>query len=417
MNTTLTMTPKELDRVKIISQITAGILTVADGATSLRLSERQMYRILHRYRSGGDAALLHTLRGRPSNRGFGNARYNEVLQLYRTRYADYGPTLFSEMLAQSHGIHISVSTATRYLRRAGILTAERRKRPHRKKRERRSALGALVQFDGSDHDWFEGRGEKCCLLNAVDDASGRVFMRFARSENVRDVFVCLRLYIERYGIPAALYTDFGSVYQTSDKQQTQYKRAMAALNVECIFAHSPEAKGRVERSHRTHQDRLIKALRRENISTIEEANQYLEQTYLHDHNTSFASTDGLADVHRSTTPYNLDNIFCWEETRHVYNDWTISFNAQYLQLQRSDAPLPPPRANVVVRRWLDDSLHIFWNNDELAYTQLKVKPKPFPRVTCHPPSSHPWKHKVAIGKAKTMQPWKSSSPPKFVSSY
>jgi len=121
-------------------------------------------------------------------------------------------------------------------------------------------------------------------------------------------------------------------------------------------------------------------------------------------------------VHRAATGYNLDNIFCREETRHVYNDWTITLNAHYLQLQRSDAPLPPPRAKVIVRRWLDNSLHIFWNNNELAFTTLKEKPTPFPRLTCHPPSSHPWKRKWAIGKAKSAQPWKSASPPKFVSS-
>jgi len=154
---TLTMTPKELDRIKIISRITAGTLTIAEGATSLSLSERQLYRILHGYRIGGDAALLHKLRGRPSNRGFGTARFTEIIHLYRTHYDDYGPTLFSEMVAQYHNIEISVSTTTRYLRRAGITTAERRKRPHRKKRERRSAIGALVQFDGSDHDWFVRR--------------------------------------------------------------------------------------------------------------------------------------------------------------------------------------------------------------------------------------------------------------------
>ncbi|MBS4029032.1 MAG: DDE-type integrase/transposase/recombinase [Ignavibacteriales bacterium] len=262
----------------------------------------------------------------------------------------------------------------------------------------------------------EGRGERCTLLCAIDDASGRVFLRFARSENVHEVFVCWRMYIERYGIPAAIYTDFGSVYQTSDKKQTQYKRAMAALRVECIFAHSPEAKGRVERSHRTQQDRLIKALRREGISTIDEANRFLELAYLNDFNAKFATTDGLPDVHRAATGYNLDNIFCREETRHVYNDWTITLNAHYLQLQRSDAPLPPPRAKVIVRRWLDNSLHIFWNNNELAFTTLKEKPTPFPRLTCHPPSSHPWKRKWAIGKAKSAQPWKSASPPKFVSS-
>lgn len=391
------MNQKERDRLKVLTQIQQNELTRAFAAESLHLSERQLYRLLNRYREQGDAGLVHRLRGRPSNHAHDETDKAKAVRLYRERYRDYGPTLFSEVLADDHALAVAPETLRRWLITASLWAGSRRKRPHRRHRERRSAIGSLVQFDGSPHDWFEGRGPDCTLLVAIDDASSRVFLRFVESENTRDVFIAIRSYFEHYGIPRAFYTDRGSVFYGEDKP-TEYQRAMKALGVETIFAHSPQAKGRVERSNRTHQDRLVKALRRHNIGQMAAANRFLEQTYHAEHNRDFAQLDGLPDLHRSIDGIDLKNILCFETRRQVRNDYTITLDAQYLQLERSDAPLPPPKREVTVRRWLDDSLHLFWNEHELKYTALKSKPKPRAATTpSRPASDHPWRRRP-VGK-------------------
>jgi hypothetical protein len=229
------------------------------------------------------------------------------------------------------------------------------------------------------------------------------------SENAHDVLLTLRRYIERYGIPREIYTDKANIYHPLSKGEklTDVGRALTRLGVRMIVAHSPQAKGRVERSNRTHQDRLVKALRRHNISTIEVANHFLEQVYLNEHNDRFARLDGLGDIHRPSDGLDFDNIFCFETTRRVYNDYTITLNAQFIQLEKSDTPLPPPGRSVIVRRWLDNSLHIFFNSaaggGELAFSFVNTKRQSHSStriLTLPPKPDHPWKHKNPIGKAR-----------------
>jgi len=392
MTGTLTMSMKERERLKMISRIENHELSIALAAEALHLSERQLYRMLRRYRQQGDAGIIHRLRGQPSVRAHPSADKIKALRLYRERYADYGPKLFSEMLEEHHDLTIAPETLRRWLIADSQWSGSRKKRPHRKRRQRRTAIGSLVQLDGSVHDWFEGRGPACTLLVFIDDASNRVYMRFVRSENTADVFAALRLYIERYGIPSAIYTDFGSVFYGDDKP-TEYQRAMQALGVETIFAKSPQAKGRVERSNRTHQDRLVKALRRHRIGSMSAANRFLASTYLKKHNAMFASSDNLPDLHRSGDGIDLDNILCFETSRQVHHDYTITLNAQFVQLLRGKAPLPAPKSDVSVRLWLDNSLHIFYNDQELEYKQLNEKPKrPHPRP--RPAEDHPWRRRT-----------------------
>lgn len=391
------MNQKERDRLKVLTQIQQDELSVVLAAESLHLSERQLYRLLKRYDAQGDAGLVHGLRGRPSNHAYDRIDQAKAVQLYRERYHDYGPTLFSEVLADEHDLEVAPETLRRWLIAASLWAGSRRKRPHRRHRERRTAIGSLVQFDGSPHDWFEGRGPDCTLLVAIDDASSRVFLRFVESENTRDVLLAIRSYFERHGIPRAFYTDRGSVFYGEDKP-TEYQRAMKTLGIATIFAHSPQAKGRVERSNRTHQDRLVKALRRHQISQIAAANRFLDQSYHAEHNRDFARVEGLPDLHRSIDGIDLKNILCFETRRQVRNDYTITLDAQYLQLERGDAPLPPPKQDVIVRRWLDDSLHIFWNQHELKYTALQSKPKPqTPTTPPRPAANHPWRRRP-VGK-------------------
>jgi hypothetical protein len=204
--------------------------------------------------------------------------------------------------------------------------------------------------------------------------------------------------MERYGIPREFYVDFGAVYFAKRNRLTDVARALSRLGVTIIYARSPQAKGRVERSNRTHQDRLIKALRRYDISTIEEANKFLESTYMGEHNARYAHLEDLPDVHRSAEGLDLDNVFCFETMRTVNHDFTITLDAHYIQLLPTRGPLPPPKHKVTVRRWLDDSLHIFWHDNELAFKPIKSKPAPRPRSYAPAPHSHPWRDSVVGNK-------------------
>lgn len=400
MTEAMTMSYREREQLKVVSRIEAGELTVAEAAESIHLTERQMYRLLRRHRQEGDPGLIHRLRGRPSNLAYPGEIRTRAMRLYREQYSDYGPTLFAEKLELYHHLRISRQTATRWLIDESLWSGSRKKRPHRKKRQRRDCVGSLIQFDGSPHDWFEGRGPVCCLLVAIDDASGRVMLRLAPSEDTYSVLSFWCDYVERFGIPAEVYTDHGSVYYDANdpKHLTVFGQAMERLGVRRIYAHSPQAKGRVERSNRTHQDRLIKYLREHNVSCIDQANHLLECFFTDDHNRRFAHIDGLTDIHRPAAGINLNNVFCLQETRQVHNDWTITLNAQFVQLLPSEAPLPPPRSNVILRQWLDGSLHISWNEHELKFTKLVAKPRP-PQTTRHRPATlHPWFSKSIGGK-------------------
>ena len=420
---TLIMSQQERDRLKVLDRVKEGKLTRHLAADSLGVSERQLYRLLHRYIEEGDRGVIHRQRGQKgSNRSYTARTRKEVLRHFQEQYSDYHPTLLSEVLLAEHQIDVSRQTITRWLKAEGLISEIRKKRPHRRKRERRQAIGDLIQFDGSHHDWFEGRRSPCCLLVAIDDASGRVFLRFAESENTRDVMLTLEAYVKRFGIPRQLYTDYGAVYNRypsklkkkprrtikgeliGPRRVTDLGRALKRLGIEHLFARSPQAKGRVERSNRTHQDRLIKALRRKQISSLEAANKYLEESYIDEHNKRFAHPTGLPDIHRSHRGLDFQNIFCFETRRHVYQDYTIVLGGEFLQLERSKmASLPPPRQEVVVRRWLrDSSLHIFWHDQEVNYSIFPQGRKPvIPKKTFTPPApeAHPWR-KSNIGRGR-----------------
>ena len=327
-------------------------------------------------------------------------RQNHRVRSSREQYSDYDPTLFSEKLEEYHALRISRQTLTCWLVRESLWAGRRKKRPHQKKRERRQAMGSLIQFDGSDHDWFEGRGPRCCLLVAIDDASGSVMLRFAKEEDTVSVLEFWQTYIQHHGIPAEIYTDGGTVYfnPKNPKRLTQFGRALTALGIHHIHAYSPHAKGRVERSNRTHQDRLLKALHEQGISSIEEANRFVEKFYCAQHNRHFAQCEGLSDIHRPADGIDLDNIFCWEETRKVYNDYTITRHSQFIQLLHSEAPLPPPRSTVLLRQWLNGSLHIFWNEHELDFQVCAARPHLKSKPLVRPATNHPLCKKFVGGK-------------------
>lgn len=393
------MSKKELQRLKVLEQVENKVLTIKGASEALNLSERQTYRILKRYRSKGEKGLQHLLRGRPSNRGYRKDLQEKVISIYRKSYKDFGPTFFTEKLSERHSISIDHETIRRWLRSHGEITATRKSRGHRKKRERKRSIGEMLQFDGSPHDWFEGRGEVCSLLHGVDDASSKVFLRFAKSESTQDVLQTLREYVEENGIFHSIYTDRLAVYY-AEKQKTDFQKAMEKLSVRCIYANSPQAKGRVERGNRTLQDRLVKEMRLRGISNIEEANKFLKKSFIEDYNKRFSHTEGLPDIHIELNGENLDNIFCFETERQVRNDYTITLSGKYIQLKKSEKyALPLPKQFVTLRRYLDGSLHIFNGEDELEYKGLKYKPERKIKVKYIPPANHPWR-KIRFGKSK-----------------
>lgn len=390
MNGVLTMSQKELDRLKIVSQIEGKSLTVAEGAELMGVSPRQTYRILKTIAVEGSKGIIHKGRGKKSNKGYSEDLKKKIVRIYEKEYWDYGPTLFTEMLVEYHKIKIDHETIRRWLRANAITTCLRKKRPHRRKRERRSCFGELLQFDGSYHDWFEGRGPESCLINCVDDATGTVYLKFVISENTQDVMLTMWEYVHKYGIPRSLYTDRASVYK-GDGALTDFGRAMAELEIKIIYAKSPQAKGRVERGNRTHQDRLVKALRRENISDVAEANKYLQNSFITKHNDKFALNLEVPDAHRSAEGYDLKNIFCYKTRRQVRNDYTINLASRYIQLLTGLSPLPRPKQNVTICKWLNGELHIYFNEQELEYKHLEEKPGKTGYKMHHVPKDHPWR--------------------------
>lgn len=398
MQELLTMSQKERKRIKVLDQKAEGKITVKEASGIIRISERQTYRLLSRYKAEGDRGIIHRLRGKLSNRGYPKQIKQKVIEIYRKRYQDFGPTLFSEKLKEYEKIEINHETLRRWMRSSGIVTSERKKRPHRKKRERRKAIGEMLQFDGSHHDWFEGRGPVCCLLHAIDDASSKVFIRFSKSENTESVLRVLKEYCQQKGIPNSIYTDRYGVYY-AEKQKTDFQLAMEKLSVETIYANSPEAKGRVERGNRTLQDRLVKEMRLRGISNINEANKFLDEYFIDEYNKRFAQVEDLADIHRTTEGMNLDNVFCYETNRQVRNDYTITLEGNYIQLEKSEAILPIPGHYVIVRKYLDGSLHIFNGEEELEFTELKDKPQKKKERYYPPKGDHPWK-RHPFGKAR-----------------
>ena len=386
----LTMSQKEVDRIGVLSSIESDNLTLEEAAGVLKISSRQVYRIIKRLKLEGTKGVIHKLRGRTSNRGYPEELKRKITDIYRREYWDYGPTLFSEMLVEYHNISVDHETIRKWLRQQAITTSLRKKRPHRRKRQRRSCYGELLQFDGSYHDWFEGRGAECCLINCVDDATGKVYLKFVLSENTHDVLLTMWEYVKKNGIPRSIYTDRGSVYYAEGKL-TDFGRAMKELSIEMIFAKSPQAKGRVERFNRTLQDRLIKALRREGISSIGEANKYLKEFFTDEFNDKFSVNPELPDVHRSANGYQLEKIFCYKTTRQVRNDYTINLNGGYIQLLKGESSLPRPKQDVTVSRWLNGQMHIYFNKQEIAFEELKEKPTKKGYKIYKPPKDHPWR--------------------------
>jgi transposase len=413
-----------------MERVKAGTLKVGSAAELLGISYRHAKRVYRRYCAEGAKGLKHRSAGRRSNRATAAKIRTRALALVREKYSGaiderFGPTLAAEHLASEDGILVDHETLRRWMLAEGLWSRARKRSPHRRRRERKAHFGELVQLDGSFHPWFETRGSESCLLTLVDDATGRSTGRFSAQETIWAAVAVLRDWIEAHGIPQALYTDWKNVYVrppteeerlTQAEPLTQFGRMCAQLGIRIIPASSPQAKGRIERNHGTHQDRLVKKLRRQGIADIGAANAFLEAGYWTDHNARFARPSASPDDFHVAIPrrVRLDAVFRLEDTRTVSNDWVVRYDSRFFQLERQ-SQRPPARGTVQVYEAADGAIEIRYRDRALRYQELTAERLSAKRATvpatnqvaptAPPPLSlprrrgqsadHPWHHVVA----------------------
>lgn len=376
----LRMSGKERDRLRVMNQLQVGQIGQQQAAEQLALSTRQVRRLLRRYEVQGDAGLVHGARGRVSNRQIAAEVRRRAQGLLQTKYRDFGPTLASEHLASDEGIVASRETVRKWMQECHLWGNQRRKRPHRARRPRRACFGELVQMDTSDHCWLEGRGEPCVLITLIDDATGMKFMRFFPGDTTAANMEMIKSWVEAFGRPVALYTDWASHFkqtprrgQTQRLKPTQIERALSQLDIILIAAHSPQAKGRVERSHGTDQDRLVKELRLAGIDSLAKANRFLEKTYLPQINARFAKPPANAlDAHRPLAGEDLQAIFSIQEKRRVMNDCTVQIDGIAWQIERGEVLGALPKVTLTVERRLDGTMRLRQGDRYLAYHRVKT---------------------------------------------
>jgi len=376
------MSERERERLKVLSSVQRGDMKQQEAAGLLGISVRQTKRLLKRFREEGDKGLVHRLRGKTSNRRIGESVLKDAERLVTERYADFGPTLAGEYLEERHGLKVSHETLRKWMTDWGLWKPKRRRLKHHEWRERKGCFGEMVQMDTSEHDWLEGRGEKIYLILMIDDATSRIHARFYNSDSTGTNMDLLKDYLRRSGRPKAIYADKASHFKTTrdatvDEQlagreaETQIQRALRELDIEYIAAHSPQAKGRVERFFGTAQDRLVKGLRVEGIGTIEEANAYLRDHFIPRWNQKFSvKPSSPLNAHRPTKGMNLNAILSVQDTRVVGNDYTIQFQNRLLQIKRESIVAGLRKGKVLVESRLDGSTHIRFRGTYLKFREI-----------------------------------------------
>lgn len=410
----LRLSVKERLRVEIFSKVKREGMTLVKAAELLGLSYRQVLRVHQRYVSDGNSGLAHGLRDRESNRKIESGRRERVLELYQGKYGDFGPRLATEYLRKADGEDLNEETLRRWLIAAGLWVPRRQGSGHRKWRERKAHFGEMVQMDGSLHDWFEGRRGKASLMVMIDDATNWTYAQFFEEETTIAAMLVFWAYVDEYGLPRSLYVDRDTIYKTtrnstvdealsSKSPLTQFGRAMDELGVKLILAHSPQAKGRVERRHGVFQDRLVKGMRLKKISTLEAANTYLEEEFLGELNDQFTKeAREKADVHRCVRRgVKLAHVLSYQEDRVVQNDWTISWCNRYFQLAEEHHKLSLAKKRIVVSELLDGTIRLEYRGRELKWVELTERPsrkrtkpgapKGAGQLPHKPPANHPWR--------------------------
>lgn len=410
------MSQREVERAGVIAEVAAGRMRQRRAAEVLGLSCRQVKRLVHAWRTEGAAGLRSRRRGRPSNRRHPEGLRKQVLALATERYTGFGPTLLGEYLARDHAITVSVETLRQWLIQAGLWKTRAQRHTIHRARDRRPRFGELIQIDGSPHDWFEGRGPRCTMIVFIDDATSQVlYARLVPAETTQAYFDGVTAHLAQYGRPLAYYSDRHSIFrvnaEAADPAPTQFQRALQTLGIELICAHSPQAKGRVERAHQTFQDRFTKALRLAGIHDLEAANALL-QTYLITHNARFAKPAlNPENAHRALacTPVELQRILSHHHLRTVDRHGAIRFERLALHIdphhrrRALGKRLTVVQSGSTLELWLDHKQIPFTAFDINAWrTQVQdrktldamLDQQPaLPRNNIRKPASnHPWRH-------------------------
>ena len=402
------MTQADRDRLVTLKKAKKKLITQREAGEELGLSIRQVQRLLEGLKEYGDRAAIHALRGKASNRRIEEDIMQEAVKILSMPvYAGFGPTLAAEYLGNKHGIEVSKETVRKWM--MGSQLWEGRKATVEKIhlwRPRRSRWGELVQWDTSEHDWLEERGEKLYLIAMIDDATSHLFARFVRHDSTEENMRLLWSYLEKFGRPLAFYTDKASLFRTAEKRKrdepgvdkdpvemppTQIGRALRELGITWIGAHSPQAKGRVERNFGTAQDRLVKGMRVAGVKTIEQANEYLREDYLAWWERELTvEPDNPDDAHRPLEKsHNLAASLSHVETREVRNDYTIRFDNQLYQIERESVAVGLRGADVRVEKRLDGSLAVHFRERYLKVRECVKKctsapPKPKEKTVPQP---------------------------------
>lgn len=412
------MSEKERQRLLALSRVRDQGMSLKKAAQALSISYRQVRRIYKRFIDEGAAGLVHKGRGKPSGRGFRPETKQLVIELYKNKYDGFGPTLAAEKLLEDDAIVLDHETLRRWLIRDGLWQRRRKRSIHRKRRIPRPRFGELIQMDGSHHRWFEDRGEEYCLMNMVDDATKTTLSLMDKEETTELSMRLLWAWIDKYGIPEALYVDGKNVFKTNreptlaeqlrgEAPLTHFGRSCQKLGIQIITANSPQAKGRVERNHGVYQDRLVKELRLKGISTLGKANELLRGGFVDNLNTKFAKAPAdTSDRHRPVgKKTDLLSVFCFEHQRTISNDFTIRIDNRVFQITKQSA-LPPVKTKITVQKRLDGGIHLIYQDRELEFVEItkqiqieliatkKEQPR---KSTAHtPPPDHPWRRKSIV---------------------
>jgi hypothetical protein len=408
----ITMSRKELNRLKIIEKVISGDITQVKAAEVLGITDRHVRRVVMRVKEEGPGGMAHRSRGRDSPRRMAKDLEDQIAQLIEERYADFGPTFASEKLWEREGIRVGREKLRQIMIHRGLWRVRRKKRRAHHWRERKAYYGEMVQMDGSHHDWLEGRGPEIVFMGYVDDATGRAYGRFYDYEGLYPAMDSLEGYIRLYGLPVSLYVDKHSTYKTSrepsldellrgQEAETQFERACRELSIQVIHAHSPQAKGRIERSFATLQDRLIKEMRLEGIETKEEANEFLK-TYLPLYNKRFGKEPfKQGNLHRRLPRgVRFNDIFCIKAQRVITNGYTVKWKSREYLIDNPTIAIR--RRKVEVREYFDGKMAIRLNGRYLKFSEIakrkaqkerkQLTTKPVERRRKYtPPPDHPWK--------------------------
>jgi transposase len=417
-----TMNQKELNRHDVIARVCKRELKQSKAAQMLGISPRQIKRLCHHYRKQGVLSLVSKRRGKPSNNRIPEAIRQQIIGVAKKKYSDFGPTFMAEKLLEHEKITISKESLRQLLIAEGLWKAKRSKETTiHPQRERRACFGELVQIDGSPHDWFEGRAEKCCLIVFIDDATSEIlYLRFEPVETTQAYFRGLFAVIQEHGLMPGLYSDKHGIFRVNQgddpEAQTQLGIACERLNIELINADSPQAKGRVERANKTLQDRLVKELRLANISDMKSANAFLE-TYRPKYNQKFAkipSSPEKAFMANTYSTQELTHILSEQEVRKVTKNLEISFENKIYQIQNQSKGRRLQQASVTVCRTMTDEIILLYQGQRLEYKVFQpnqkrpqiadekslnvlcdqtLKDKKLSLIKPHKPAaSHPWRH-------------------------